>query len=785
MEPNISSGPLFGLDAFCGEKFWDPLIWTSKQIPTLTQCFQHTTLVWIPCLFIFCISPILTGQIFYRRATPLLWTRQIVAKVVMCNTMLIMLNAFHVLVSRFSQVLSLVLIADAFFLFILAFYEAMFIDFPNAVDFVYPLMLCLAMFLLVIFIISCRNYGKVTSGGLFLSWLLFTVCGIPEMYFWSSSMFQPSVRKLKLKLNFPKWMKLWDKQLKGYRRIVTSFLVFLAVFNFVFLWVFYIDIVLNMIVDYNGRRSRTNSVRSRSTTSRSRSYSTDQTPLLAADGGPNGDDYGSLPTLPPPVIRPPSIMGYHYCHVDESRIRYAAILSLIRFTEDMNRPLWEGLFLALTMFITSELSSLMQSHYYYLMYRVGTRVQTCLTAAVYKKVIIIVQLSHILHSLGNWLYVSFPIIYFHNFSSRVAFFLFILFHFTLRLSNSARREKTVGEIVNLMSIDIDRFQQISPQTMQYWSNPLQIGLALFFLWQQIGLSVMSGVAVMLMLFPINFLITMLIRKCQVGNIFIYIKFVSVKCFIFVFILFRRNGSIKRIHRLERSSIICSSTTVDAKSNYATKYHIWQKVGFNYLPLVALLTKLFYRFDEYFYNRVLDACALYPDLQMLPLGDMTEIGEKGINLSGGQKSRISLARAVYQNHDVYLLDDPMSAVDSHVGAQLFTSGMLRNKTRILVTNELSFLKHSNLILIMKGKFTKESKYLTENEIINCVQMVKNVKKKKGRDARKKKRGVMKKKCMKIQQKTTMMHWLRTLRLLTTLVFFNTDFRVFKIVFFVQG
>ena len=76
-----------------------------------------------------------------------------------------------------------------------------------------------------------------------------------------------------------------------------------------------------------------------------------------------------------------------------------------------------------------------------------------------------------------------------------------------------------------------------------------------------------------------------------------------------------------------------------------------------------------RFDEYFYNRVLDACALYPDLQMLPAGDMTEIGEKGINLSGGQKARISLARAVYQNHDVYLLDDPMSAVDSHVGAQV--------------------------------------------------------------------------------------------------------------------
>lgn len=137
--------------------------------------------------------------------------------------------------------------------------------------------------------------------------------------------------------------------------------------------------------------------------------------------------------------------------------------------------MWQGLFLALSMFICSELSSLLQSHYYYLMYRVGTRVQTCLTAAVYKK--------------------------------------------TLRLSNNARRERTAGEIVNLMSIDIDRFQQISPQTMQYWSVPLQIGLALFFLWREIGASVMSGVAVMLALFPINFLITMLVRKWQVEQMY--------------------------------------------------------------------------------------------------------------------------------------------------------------------------------------------------------------------------------------------------------------------------
>lgn len=71
-----------------------------------------------------------------------------------------------------------------------------------------------------------------------------------------------------------------------------------------------------------------------------------------------------------------------------------------------------------------------------------------------------------------------------------------------------------------------------------------------------------------------------------------------------------------------------------------------------------------------YNQVIEVCALAPDLEILPGGDQTEIGEKGINLSGGQKARVSLARAVYQEADVYLLDDPLSAVDVHVSKILF-------------------------------------------------------------------------------------------------------------------
>ncbi|KAF8788621.1 Canalicular multispecific organic anion transporter 2 like protein [Argiope bruennichi] len=86
-----------------------------------------------------------------------------------------------------------------------------------------------------------------------------------------------------------------------------------------------------------------------------------------------------------------------------------------------------------------------------------------------------------------------------------------------------------------------------------------------------------------------------------------------------------------------------------------------------------------------YDLTLSRCCLNPDIKILPGGDLTEIGEKGVNLSGGQKQRVSLARAVYQDADIYLLDDPLSAVDSHVGAHIFKhvigpNGALQNKTQ---------------------------------------------------------------------------------------------------------
>ena len=113
-----------------------------------------------------------------------------------------------------------------------------------------------------------------------------------------------------------------------------------------------------------------------------------------------------------------------------------------------------------------------------------------------------------------------------------------------------------------------------------------------------------------------------------------------------------------------------------------------------------------RYNSSFYNKVLSCCALEADLEQLAGGDQTEIGEKGINLSGGQKQRVNLARAVYANKELYLLDDPLSAVDSHVGKHIFEKvlgeqGLLSKKTRILVTHAISYLPFVDNIIVMKN------------------------------------------------------------------------------------
>ncbi|KAF9313900.1 hypothetical protein BG003_004712 [Podila horticola] len=121
------------------------------------------------------------------------------------------------------------------------------------------------------------------------------------------------------------------------------------------------------------------------------------------------------------------------------------------------------------------------------------------------------------------------------------------------------------------------------------------------------------------------------------------------------------------------------------------------------------------FDQAKYDHILMACGLLPDIEMLPAGDLTEIGERGINLSGGQKQRVSLARAAYEDADLYLLDDPLSAVDAHVDQHLWQhligpSGLLKNKTRVLVTHAIHHLEQADQIVLIKdGQISETGKY----------------------------------------------------------------------------
>eukprot|EP00283_Hemiselmis_rufescens_P014305 CAMPEP_0173443524 /NCGR_PEP_ID=MMETSP1357-20121228/30032_1 /TAXON_ID=77926 /ORGANISM="Hemiselmis rufescens, Strain PCC563" /LENGTH=1295 /DNA_ID=CAMNT_0014409445 /DNA_START=9 /DNA_END=3896 /DNA_ORIENTATION=- len=118
-------------------------------------------------------------------------------------------------------------------------------------------------------------------------------------------------------------------------------------------------------------------------------------------------------------------------------------------------------------------------------------------------------------------------------------------------------------------------------------------------------------------------------------------------------------------------------------------------------------------DDGLYEETVEVCGLAKDLEKFPGGDETEIGERGVNLSGGQKQRVSIARAVYQQQEVYLLDDPISALDAHVGHHVFDQCIqtsLAGKTRILVTHKLDLLPAcDHIVVLADGKVTDQGTF----------------------------------------------------------------------------
>ncbi|XP_015735775.1 multidrug resistance-associated protein 1-like isoform X4 [Coturnix japonica] len=447
----------------------------------------------------------------------------------------------------------------------------------------------------------------------------------------------------------------------------------------------------------------------------------------------------------------------------------------------------------------------------------------------------------------------------------------LIYKKALTLSNSSRRRYTTGEMVNLMSADAQQLLELIVNINLLWSAPFQIIMAVVFLWKELGPSVLAGVAVLLLVIPINALIAAKVKclkKCQMkysdqqvkllsemlhgikilklyawepsyqrkvmdirerevdvlkssGYLTTYsmltltcIPFmVSLSMFGVYFYLDKENVltaakvftsislfNILRLPLFDLPSVISAvaQTKVslsrledflfaedlnpeDVDTNYSGNHAVeligasfcWEKNGLPVLKnlnvsipegsLVAVvgqvgsgkssfLSALLGEMEKLegtvhrrgsvaylaqqawiqngslqenilfgtdlnrsYYELVLESCALLPDLEQLPNGDQTEIGERGVNISGGQKQRVSLARAVYSNADLYLLDDPLSAVDVHVGKHLFEkligpSGLLKGKTRVLVTHNLTLLPHADLIIVMEeGKIGELGSY----------------------------------------------------------------------------
>uniref|UniRef100_A0A8B9EZH0 Multidrug resistance-associated protein 1-like protein n=1 Tax=Amazona collaria TaxID=241587 RepID=A0A8B9EZH0_9PSIT len=422
----------------------------------------------------------------------------------------------------------------------------------------------------------------------------------------------------------------------------------------------------------------------------------------------------------------------------------------------------------------------------------------------------------------------------------------LIYKKALTSANSSRRKYTTGEIVNLMSADTQQLMEMAVNLNLLWSAPFQIVMAVVFLWKELGPSVLAGVALLLLVIPINALIAAKVKRLKVSylNTYVCLKVMSIRecemdvlkssgylttysmltltCIPFMVslatfgVFFRLNKdnvltatkvftsislfNILRLPLFDLPSVISAvaQTKVslsrledflcaedinheDVNTNYSGNHAVgfigasfcWEKNGVPVLKnlsvsipegsLVAVVGEVGSGKSSFlsavlgemeklegivqrrgsvayasqqawiqngtlqenilfganlrrpYYELVLESCALLPDLEQLPNGDQTEIGERGVNISGGQKQRVSLARAVYSNADLYLLDDPLSAVDVHVGKHLFEkiigpSGLLKSKTRILVTHNVTFLPYTDLVIVMEeGRISQMGTY----------------------------------------------------------------------------
>uniref|UniRef100_A0A1B0AEP1 ABC-type glutathione-S-conjugate transporter n=1 Tax=Glossina pallidipes TaxID=7398 RepID=A0A1B0AEP1_GLOPL len=906
------------MDEFCGSTFWDANETWYTNNPDFTPCFEQTVLVWAPCSFLWLFA---IFDFYYLKAS--------LDKNIPWNK----LN-----ISRLVLTLSLLLLTA------IDFFSALVKEGNNeTADLIYPVdvwtpVVKFATFLLIfIFIPLNRKYGVQTSGCQFLFWLLLVIFSIPRCRTEVRAKRDRDDILQSATVDKPDYS--WDE----YKYI--SFMVYFA-FSCAMLF-------LNCFADAMPRDTKYDrsqneipensaSFLSRVTYQwfdgmalkgyrkpleekdlwdlRAQDSCKEIMPIFAYYWNKNVRKYYKLGAVQPKAqykdgtvifdnphvkmgnkkgmasIMPPIIRSFGGVFLFGSMMKlFCDILTfvqpqilrlIIAFVEDNaneeteSQPEWKGILYSALLFLVAAAQTFILGQYFQRMFIVGLRIRTALINAIYRKALVI--------------------------------------------SNTARKESTVGEIVNLMAVDAQRFMDLTTYLNMLWSAPLQIALALYFLWELLGPSVLAGLAVMIILIPLNGVIANRIKTYQIRQMkykddrvklmnevlsgikvlklyawepsfekkvleirdkeiatlkstaylnastsflwscapflvslatfttyvlvsdenhltatkifvglslfdiinlpliaipMLMVDIVEVSLVTFAtYVLIDENNvldatktfvslslfnilrfpltmlpmlisnmvqtqvSVNRINKFMNSEELdpnnvqhdtskphpliiengsfswgdvestLKNINIEVKKNTlcaivgtvgSGKSSILQSflgemdkisgtvntVGsIAYVPQQAWIQNATFRenilfgkpYDRRRYNRVINACALKPDIEILSAGDLTEIGEKGINLSGGQKQRISLARAVYNNADIYLLDDPLSAVDSHVGKHIFEEvigpgGMLANKTRILVTHGITFLPETDNIYVMKlGEISENGTY---QELLN--------------------------------------------------------------------
>ncbi|XP_041078301.1 ATP-binding cassette sub-family C member 3-like isoform X2 [Polyodon spathula] len=839
---------------FCGSEFWNANLTLYTESPDLTPCFQNTVLVWIPCIFLWAAFPFYH---FYLKQN---------------NKGYIVMSILNKVKTFFGVLLWLICWLDLF-------YEIGKGRIQYPVNIVTPLILGITMLLATVLIQYERLKGVQSSGLLFIFWLLALLCAIVPF---RSRILEAIDKGVSDQLRFTTFyiyfglllfqliLSCFNEKPPLFSSIVTdsnpcpeSTAGFLSTMTFWWFTSMAVKGYKNPLEEkdlWSLNKKDTSEIvvptllknweteKAKVQRKNQAIYSTSSNKVLNhIDGGTEeaevlllGKNDMKQPSFLKALLKaygPYFLIGSVYKLMQDliSFVNPQLLNLLIKFTLQKDAPNWWGFTLAFLMFFCALLQTIILHQHFQYCFVTGMRLRTAIIGAIYRK--------------------------------------------SLVITNSAKRSSTVGEIVNLMSVDAQRFMDLTTFLNMLWSAPLQIILALYFLWQNLGPSVLAGVAVMVLLIPLNAAIAMKTRAFQVEqmqykdariklmneilngikvlklyaweksfkekvqqirenelkvlrksaylgavSIFawtsapflvalttfaVYVTvdeknvldaqkaFVSLSLFNLlrfplnmlpqvISSLVQASVSLKRIQsflshdELDPDSVdknnIASGCVVTimngkfswAKSDPATLHSINVMVPHGSLLAVvgnvgcgksslvsALLGEmeklegeiairgsvayvsqqawiqnatlrdniLFGKpYNAEKYRGILEACALLTDLEMLPGGDQTEIGEKGINLSGGQKQRVSIARALYSEADVYLLDDPLSAVDAHVAKHIFDNvigpeGLLKDKTRILVTHSITFLPQvDNIVVLVDGTVSEMGSYqelLTQN------------------------------------------------------------------------